>query len=165
MTNVEIERKFKVAEGWEVPTGASSVYLRQAYLSPLGADIEIRVRAKGPARVMTVKAPDEAGDFLVRREVEFEIDDDTFAQLWELARQDRLSKRRWKVLLDGATAVVDVYDGALAGLRVAEVEFDSVDAARTFKPPDWFGDELTGDPAWSNRELAAARAGHLQTGT
>ncbi|MGW7259940.1 CYTH domain-containing protein [Streptomyces sp. NPDC054834] len=155
MTNVEIERKFKVTEGWDVPADASAVCLRQAYLSPLGADIEIRVRAKGSARVMTVKASDEEGDPLVRREVEFEIDD-VFAQLWELAREDRLSKRRWKAPLDGATAEVDVYDGALAGLRVVEVEFDSVDAARAFEPPDWFGDELTGAPAWSNRELAAA---------
>lgn len=159
ITNVEIERKFKVAEGWRVPADASSVHLRQAYLSPLGADIEIRVRAKGSARVMTVKAPDEAMDPLVRQEVEFEIDDDAFKKLWTLAPENRLSKRRWTIPIDGATAVVDVYDGELAGFRVAEVEFDSVDAARAFEPPAWFGEELTGDPTWSNRELAAIGRG------
>ncbi|MFB6838463.1 CYTH domain-containing protein [Streptomyces sp. NPDC056361] len=155
MTNLEIERKFTVADDWRVPAGAPSGDLRQAYLSPPGAGSEIRVRAKGTTRVMTVKAADVGGDPLVRREVEFPIADEVFEQLWALAGEDRLSKRRWSVPIDGATAVVDVYEGELAGLRVVEVEFDSVEAARAFRPPEWFGEELTGDPAWSNRELAA----------
>ncbi|MFE5912201.1 CYTH domain-containing protein [Streptomyces wedmorensis] len=159
MTNFEIERKFLVATEWLVPTESPSSHLRQAYLSPLGSGNEIRVRAKGDARLMTVKAPDENGDPLVRREVEFPIADEVFEQLWVLAGQDRLSKRRWSVPLGGVTAVVDVYEGELAGLRVAEVEFDGVDAARAFEPPEWFGEELTGDPAWSNRELAARGGG------
>jgi CYTH domain-containing protein len=49
-----------------------------------------------------------------------------------------------------------VNDGSLAGLRVVEVEFDSVEAARSFEPPGWFGEEGTGGPAWSNCELAAS---------
>ncbi|KMS72069.1 hypothetical protein ACM01_24660 [Streptomyces viridochromogenes] len=158
MTNLEIERKFKIEDGWEVPPGATSEQVRQAYLTARGADPEIRVRAKGAKRVLTVKSSAPDAGPLVRREVEFEIAPDVFEQLWELSRGECLDKRRWNVPYDGRTVTVDVYEGPLAGLRVAEIEFDSVDEAGAFEPPEWFGAELTGDPAWSNRELAAARA-------
>jgi adenylate cyclase len=157
VTNVEIERKFKIRDDWEVPAAATSEHVRQAYLTPRGADPEIRVRAKGPARLMTVKSSDAEAGPLVRQEVEFAIAQDVFEQLWQLSRGECVSKRRWSLPLDGRTVTVDVYEGPLAGLRVAEVEFDNVDAARAFVAPDWFGEEVTGDPAWSNRELAAAR--------
>ena len=41
----------------------------------------------------------------------------------------------------------------LAGLVVAEVEFDDEQAAREFMPPAWFGREVTGEPGWANRSL------------
>ncbi|MFB8139395.1 CYTH domain-containing protein [Streptomyces parvus] len=152
----EIERKFMVAEGWQVPAGTTGEQLHQAYLSPRGAPVEFRVRSRRDTRVMTVKTFDAASNAMVREEVEFEIDDTVFAQLWKLSGGDCLSKYRWNVPLEHHVATVDEYDGALAGLRVVEVEFDSVDEARSFRPPDWFGEEVTGSPAWSNRELAAS---------
>ncbi|MFB7176139.1 CYTH domain-containing protein [Streptomyces sp. NPDC056257] len=154
--SLEIERKFKVADGWQVPPGTTGEQLQQAYLSPQGAAVEFRVRSKRDARVMTVKTFDAASGAMVRQEVEFEIDDAVFTQLWELAGGDCLSKYRWDVPLEHHLATVDEYDGALAGLRVVEVEFGSLEEARSFRPPDWFGEEVTGSPAWSNRVLAAS---------
>lgn len=66
-----------------------------------------------------------------------------------------LSKFCWMVPLGEHVATVDEYDGALAGLRVVEVEFADIGTAREFVPPDWFGEEITGSTARSNRELAA----------
>ncbi|MFJ8313857.1 MULTISPECIES: CYTH domain-containing protein [unclassified Streptomyces] len=154
--SLEIERKFTVAEGWRVPADAGGEQLRQAYLTPPGAPVEFRVRARRDARLMTVKTFDSASGAMVRQEVEFEIDAAVFEQLWELADGDCLSKFRWSVPLERQVATVDEYDGALSGLRVVEVEFDSVEEARAFEPPGWFGEEVTGSPAWSNRELAAS---------
>ncbi|MGW0832968.1 hypothetical protein [Streptomyces prunicolor] len=154
--SLEIERKFSVVDGWQVPPGTTGEQLRQAYLSPRGAAVEFRVRSRLDAHVMTVKTFDAASGAMVRQEVEFEIDDAVFAELWDLADGDCLSKYRWNVPLEHQVATVDEYDGTLTGLRVVEVEFDSVEEARSFRPPDWFGTELTGDPAWSNRELAAS---------
>ncbi|MBY8884731.1 hypothetical protein K7472_07715 [Streptomyces sp. PTM05] len=153
----EIERKFTVAEHWQVPDDAVGLHLRQAYLTPPGAPVEFRVRAAGNARALTAKSFDSASGAMVRQEVEFAIDPAVFEQLWELARRDSLSKFRWSVPLgDEHLASVDEYDGPLSGLRVVEVEFGSVEEARDFRPPSWFGEEVTGDPAWSNRELAAS---------
>jgi CYTH domain-containing protein len=55
---------------------------------------------------------------------------------------------------DGLTAEVDVYEGALAGLITAEVEFSSEEASSAFAPPGWLGREVTGDKRYANRALA-----------
>jgi adenylate cyclase len=49
---------------------------------------------------------------------------------------------------------VDVYEGALRGLIVAEVEFDDPWGAESFAVPYWFAQELTGQAAYSNQRLA-----------
>jgi adenylate cyclase len=55
---------------------------------------------------------------------------------------------------DGDRIDVDVYRGELEGLIVAEVEFESESASREFEPPEWFGEELTGDVRYANEHLA-----------
>jgi adenylate cyclase len=55
---------------------------------------------------------------------------------------------------DGLEIEVDVYQGELEGLIVAEIEFDSEEQARGFEPPDWLGDDVTGDERFLNENLA-----------
>jgi adenylate cyclase len=144
----EIERKFRVAR---VPTGlGDGASLRQAYVAVEGG-VEVRVRGDGTRHVLTVKG----GAGLERVEVEVAIDPAAFAELWGLAGERRLEKTRHRIDLDGFTAELDLYSGALAGLAVVEVEFASRREAETFDPPDWFGAELTGEPGWSNAALAS----------
>jgi adenylate cyclase len=143
----EIERKFRVAQ---IPTGlGNGASLRQAYVAVDG-DVEVRVRSDGTRHVLTVKG----GEGLERAEVEVAIDTAAFADLWELAGDRHLEKTRHRIDLDGLTAELDLYAGALAGLAVVEVEFPSRREAEAFDPPDWFGVELTGRPGWSNASLA-----------
>jgi CYTH domain-containing protein len=52
------------------------------------------------------------------------------------------------------TAEVDVFGGALAPLVLAEVEFESEDAADRFDAPAWMGREVTEDARYKNRNLA-----------
>ena len=143
----EIERKFRVAR---VPPGVGAgTSLRQAYVAVEG-DVEVRVRSDGTHHVLTVKG----GAGLERDEVEVGIDAAVFASLWPLAGDRHLEKTRHRVDLDGLTAELDLYAGALAGLAVVEVEFASRQEAEAFDPPDWFGAELTGAADWSNAALA-----------
>jgi adenylate cyclase len=143
----EIERKFRVAR---VPAGlGAGISLRQAYVAVEG-DVEVRVRSDGTHHVLTVKG----GAGLERDEVEVAIDTVVFADLWRLAGDRHLEKTRHRIDLDGLTAELDLYAGALAGLAVVEVEFASRREAEAFDPPDWFGAELTGAAGWSNAALA-----------
>jgi adenylate cyclase len=143
----EIERKFRVHEAPHALSDGTR--LRQAYLAVDG-DIEVRVRDRGGTRVLGVKG----GRGLERTEVEVEIDAATFDELWSLATARRIDKTRYRLPAHGQTAELDVYAGSLHGLMVVEVEFATRSEAEAFTPPSWFGDELTGDPRWSNAALA-----------
>jgi adenylate cyclase len=143
----EIERKFRVHD---VPLPLEhGVRVRQAYLAVDGA-VEVRVRDRGGTYLLGVKG----GQGLERTEVEVEIDVATFDELWSLATARRIDKTRYRLPTGGHTAELDVYSGSLEGLVVAEVEFTNREEAEAFTPPPWFGDELTGDPRWSNAALA-----------
>jgi adenylate cyclase len=148
----EVERKFRVdalPEGWPDYPAAG---LRQGYLSGRDDATEVRLRDADGQRSLTVKR----GTGAVREEVEVALSAEQFDRLWPLTAGARLAKRRHRVPLaqPGATAEVDVYEGALAALRVVEVEFSSLEAAAAFSAPAWFGAELTGDARFSNRRLA-----------
>ncbi|HEU4431485.1 MAG TPA: hypothetical protein VFT98_22180 [Myxococcota bacterium] len=70
----------------------------------------------------------------------------------------RLVKRRHRVLDDGLDWGVDVFEGALAGLVLAEREFDSDDALRAAAPPSFAACEVTDDVAFTGGALATTPA-------
>jgi adenylate cyclase len=144
----EIERKFLVLE--PPPNLGAGTPISQGYLPLEGDETELRVRRKGDATVLTVKS----GSGLDRGEREVAIPSDVFNTLWPLTEGRRIEKERLELPHGEATIELDRFGGALDGLMVAEVEFDSTDASERFEGPDWFGREVTGDPAYSNRSLA-----------
>ena len=81
-----------------------------------------------------------------------------FDELWLLAGDRHLEKRRARIELGEVVAELDRYEGRLAGLAVVEVEFPDREAAERFVPPAWFGEELTGVAGWSNAALARSGA-------
>lgn len=146
---LEIERKFLVSEapGWLADYPSDEI--QQGYLA-LDGETEVRIRHHGDARTLTVKS----GGGLVRVEVETEIDADRFEALWPLTDGRRVSKRRFRLTTEHLHFDVDVYDGDLEGLAVAEVEFGSVAESEGFDPQPWLGAEVTEDDRYKNRSLA-----------
>ncbi|MDX6589356.1 MAG: hypothetical protein QOI84_630 [Solirubrobacterales bacterium] len=146
----EIERKFLLVEppGWL--EDRSAVPIEQGYAA-VADDVEVRLRRAGDRRLLTVKR----GSGEVREEVEIELDRSQFDALWPLTASQRLAKRRYRAALgNGLQAEIDVYEGRLEGLLVAEVEFPSEQRSREFTPPAWLGTEITGDEQYANRNLA-----------
>jgi adenylate cyclase len=152
---LEIERKFLVAQSWSPPADIEPKPIRQGYLTDSGSGTEVRVRAHGPRKLMTVKRSRSASGSSVRDEIEFEVPDKVFDELWQLSEGQRVEKLRYDIPVGEHTATVDVYVDRHDGLRVVEVEFDSEEAAADFQPPDWFGPDVSGDPRYSNRLLAS----------
>jgi len=144
----EIERKFLVDRLPAELDDEAGDEIEQGYLA-IGDD-EIRVRRRGDAHVLTVKR----GSGLARDEVEIPLTREAFSELWPLTAGRRVEKTRLMTSVEGETAEVDVYRGALAGLLTVEVEFADAEAAGAFSPPRWFGSEVTGDPKYSNQALA-----------
>ncbi|MEY9948968.1 hypothetical protein [Kitasatospora sp. GAS1066B] len=56
---------------------------------------------------------------------------------------------------------IDVFDGPLRGLVLAEAEFDSDEAAHAFRPPVAAVAEVTTDPRFTGGRLARAERGEL----
>lgn len=148
----EIERKFLCEPPAAVLDGAGTP-IWQGYLT-IGAAAETRLRRAGERFWLTTKR----GEGLVRGEWEVELTNQQFEVMWPATDGLRLNKVRYDVPLDAGECIVDVYEGRLAGLRVAEVEFDDVAAAEAFQPLDWFGAEVTGVAQYANRRLATLTA-------
>lgn len=147
----EIERKFLIEQSPKRLRGQPATELRQGYIV-IADDTEVRVREAEGEWVLTVKR----GHGRVRSEEEIELDREQFRALWSLTEAARVSKRRHLVSLEpyGLTAEVDVFQGDLEGLVVAEVEFSSEAESAAFEPPTWFGRELTGDERYATASLA-----------
>jgi CYTH domain-containing protein/CHAD domain-containing protein len=146
----EIERKFLLEQLPVELEQNPAADIEQGYLA-VAKNAEVRVRRHGEGFSLTFKR----GTGEDREEIEIELDRRRFEALWEATDGSRLTKRRYLVSLgDRLSAEVDVYFGSLAGLRVAEVEFPSREAAASFQPPDWFGREVTGDRRYANQALA-----------
>ena len=146
---VEIERTWLVPGDAPLELAESSVDIRQGYLV-ITSETEVRVRAAGATRLLTVKT----GRGLERGEVELPITIEQFDALWPATTAARVVKTRHTVRVGDHLGEVDIFADDLAGLVLVEVEFDSVDDAESFEPPGWFGRELTDTHGWNNASLA-----------
>ena len=66
-----------------------------------------------------------------------------------------LRKRRHHLLDPASPWRVDLFEGALAGLVVSEVEQTDLDALRAMAAPTWAVREITADPFFAGDNLAA----------
>jgi len=148
---IEIERKFLVPDPPEDLDRHPSTAIEQGYVAIADDGTEVRIRRRDANATLTVKS----GGGRSRVEEEIEIDPQRFERLWPLTEGRRIEKTRYEIPAgDGLTIELDVYDGALAGLVVAEVEFGSERAADAFAVPDWMGREVTDDKRYKNQRLA-----------
>lgn len=149
---VEIERKFLVdlAKFDASPDDFEHTFIRQGYLV-LGKDgSEARVRDKNGKLTLTVKSK---GD-LVRGEWEIPLSEEQFDILWLASEGKRVEKTRFEIPHGKHTIELDIYEGQLEGLVVAEVEFGSEPEAESFDLPEWLTTDISNNKAYKNQTLA-----------
>ncbi|MCP8883413.1 CYTH domain-containing protein [Devosia sp. XJ19-1] len=146
---IEIERKFLVkGDDWRASSTGSAA-LRQGYLST-SAKATVRIRILDDSRaVLTLKGPT---DGISRAEFEYEVPLDEGRALLEMSRPNVVEKRRYLVPHGGLTWEVDVFEGAHAGLVMAEVELASAD--QSVDLPAWAGTEVSHDDRYANASLS-----------
>lgn len=144
----EIERKFLVAgESWRTHAD-SGARIRQGYIARGGA-ASVRVRIIGADAFVTIKS---ANPGLVRAEFEYPIPiADAERLLAEACAPPLIEKTRHAVMVGPRAWSVDVFEGALAGLTIAEVELGAAD--EVVEIPLWAGREVTHDPRYRNEAL------------
>jgi len=149
--STEIERAFLVdrdAIPYDLDT-LPSVSIVQGYIAVDG-DTEVRVRKKGDDALITIKS----GSGLVRIEREFPIEEEAAAVLLPLSGDRLIEKTRYIINENGNCIELDIFTGPHSGLILIEVEFEDEKASEAFTPPDWFGEEVTEDSRYMNRNLA-----------
>jgi len=143
----EIERKFLLEKMPDLSAYEQEDII-QGYLS---YEPEIRIRKKGVKYFLTEKGE---GD-IERTEKETQIDKVSFMILLNLVKGNIIEKTRYQIPLDNnLTAEFDIYHDALEGLFTIEVEFESKEIAEAFKLPIWFGEDVTSDKRYKNKNLA-----------
>ena len=147
----EIERKFLVRELPGDLARHPHNEISQGYLVSLDDGLQVRLRKAGERYWLTFKRG--AGNVREEREVELSLDQ--FDALWPATEGKRLLKTRYEIPFGDRVVEIDLYHGRHEGLVVAEVEFDDEAAAKSFEPPEWLGDDVTGDPRYSNQLLAS----------
>lgn len=146
----EIERKFLIKLLPPAILRSRHFQLAQGYLVNEPGGRHVRLRKKGRVASLTFKA----GRRLAREEREVRLSPKQFATLWPATRGRRLRKTRYEMPWKNLKIEVDIYHGRNHGLMVAEVEFPNHASRRKFKPPRWFGREITGEKRYSNVRLA-----------
>lgn len=147
----EIERKFSLAGEPQWLGDCQSTRIEQGYLAIEGeGGTEVRLRRRDGETMLTVKR----GSGRTRTEEELDLEPEQFEALWPLTEGRRVAKMRYLVPTETGDIEVDVFEGELAGMVTAEMEFDSEAASDVFDPPDWLGAEVTGDNRYANETLA-----------
>ena len=144
----EIERKFLLRDDRWREGADEGTRVRQFYLAVReGLTVRVRLRDGRPPMI-TVKTG--AGD--ARGEYEYPIPEADAREL-ETARVGIVvEKRRHLRPLGDLTVEIDVFEGALAPLVMAEIELPAL--GHPVDLPDWIGTEVTSDPRYTNASLA-----------
>ncbi|WP_018865076.1 CYTH domain-containing protein [Thioalkalivibrio sp. ARh3] len=144
----EIERKFLLAsDAWREAV-VRSQHMRQGYLC--GNDrASIRVRVDEEGANLNIKS---ATLGVERDEYQYAIPVEEAHSLLDTLAGPQVEKTRYWVDVEGWEYEIDVFEGANAGLIVAELELPASDAE--FPRPEWLGEEVSHDPRYYNTELA-----------
>ena len=160
---MEIEHKYLIEKS-KLPAGydtypAKSV--KQGYLlhkPALRIRKEILLPDGEPKYTLTYK---DSGE-LAREEINIPLPADAGEKLFTKCDGHIIEKTRYlipagvKDTTSGRdlTIELDIFSGELNGLIYAEVEFDSIESANAYKPPEWFGKDLAGIKGFSNSDLS-----------
>ena len=146
---LEIERKFLVTgNGWRA--GARTRTIAQAYLTPPGPT-SVRVRIQDGRVTLTIKGESRGA---VRDEFEYPLPLEDAEAMMTLCQRPPIRKTRHEIVHAGKLWQVDVFEGPLAGLIMAEV--DLLRADEPVSLPDWVGREVTDDRRYRNSSLIAS---------
>src|SRR5687767_6382444 len=147
----EIERKFLVRKLPDDLTAFPSTKISQGYMVSLDDGLQVRLSKKREQDSLTYKR----GLGSVREDREVALTTEQYATLWPATERKLLSNPRYQIPFGKRVVEIVIYSGKHEGLVVAEVEFDDEESAINFQPPDWLGDDVTGDPRYSNQLLAS----------
>ncbi len=145
---MEIERKFLVRQLPENLSGYPAQKIAQGYLNTKPV---IRIRRSNDDYYLTYKG----SGLIAREEYNLPLTQEAYEHLLPKIDGLLIEKTRYLIPLGRTlTAELDVFEGALAPLLLVEVEFETLEDADAFTPPDWFGRDVSASGEYQNSVLS-----------
>jgi CYTH domain-containing protein len=144
----EIEHKFCVDhKKWDLVEKPRPKRIIQAYLHN-SVERTVRVRVKENQGFITIKG---ASSGVSRSEFEYEIPRDEAEEIISKFKLPHINKLRYEIPYGNHIWEIDVFEGALSGLILAEVELKAENDR--FEKPDFVTVDVSTDPAYYNAVL------------
>ena len=121
--------------------------IEQAYINRKPT---MRIRRQDDEYYFTYKGE----GLMAREEYNLPLNEEAYCHLKEKADGKVITKTRYLIPYGGYTIELDVFEGELSPLVIAEVEFPSIEEAESFTPPEWFDKDVTSDPKYQNSNLS-----------
>lgn len=145
---MEIERKYLIKN---CPPNIKSYPCRLIEQGYLSTEPVVRIRQDNDNYELTYKSK----GLMVREEYNLPLTRDSYEHLKTKIDGQLIRKHRYMIPLDNTHLIeLDIFDGDLAPLCIAEVEFSSEEDANAFCPPSWFGEEVTWSTEYHNSNLS-----------
>ena len=122
--------------------------IQQAYLntSPV-----IRIRKQDEDYFLTYKG----SGMMSREEYNLPLNQKSYFHLLTKADGNIITKTRYLIpLFNSLTAELDIFHDIFDGRLLVEVEFNSIEDANSFIPPEWFGEDVTYDKKYHNSNMS-----------
>jgi len=160
----ELHRLFLIERLPEPLTPASShLQLFDNYIE--GTRIRLRqIRdpyTKSWTRVLQQRFPAADDEYAVSKLAEIYLNDAEYAA-FERFEGREIRKNRYFHEFDRVSFVFDVYLGALWGLNMAKVDFETQEQMQVFEPPPFAVFEVTNDPFFSGENLVEKTFADIQ---
>ncbi len=150
---MEIEKKYLVEK---IPFGLEKYPYHEIEQAYICSNPVLRVRKKDNEFIFTYKNRVETENAVnVSDEVECKLDEATYKKLLKKADGNIIKKTRFLIPYGKFTIELDIFHDKFVGLKLAEVEFESEEESASFTPPDWFGEDVSGDIRFTNNYMAA----------
>ena len=148
MKPMEIERKYLIRR---LPENLSQYQCKKIAQGYICTSHVVRIRKSDDEYYLTYKGK----GLMAREEYNLPLTQEGYEHMLPKIDGRLIEKSRYLIPLDGKlTAELDIFEGDLAPLIIVEVEFDSLDAANSFIPPEWFGEDVTESRKYHNSNLA-----------
>ncbi len=145
---MEIERKYLISQ---VPADLDSYpfhIIEQGYLS---TEPVVRIRRQDDEFILTYKSKGH----MVREEYNLPLTSSSYEHLRSKIDGRLITKKRYLLPYNKELTIeLDIFEGDLSPLIMAEVEFPDEDTANGFVPPEWFGEDVTFLSRYHNSSLS-----------
>lgn len=92
---------------------------------------------------------------MIREEYNLPLTEDAYQHLKAKIDGRLITKTRYVIpLKDSLTLELDIFEGSLAPLVIAEIEFPDEESANAFDAPGWLGEDVTMSPLYHNSTLS-----------